>query len=97
LAPVRVGGNIKPPAKIRDVKPVYPPIAMESKVQGVVVIEITIDTAGNVMTAKILRGQPLLDQAALDAVQQWQFQPTLLNGTPVPVIMTATVNFSLAQ
>jgi TonB family protein len=94
-APVRVGGSIKPPVKLRDVKPVYPPIALESRVQGVVIIEIVVDTAGFVSDGKILRGQPLLDQAALDAVRQWQFQPTLLNGAPVPVIMTVTVNFTL--
>ena len=52
-------------------------------------------TAGNVASARVLRGQPLLDQAALDAVGQWQFEPTLLNNVPVPVIMTVTVNFSL--
>jgi protein TonB len=94
-APVRVGGSIKPPVKVRDVKPVYPPVAIESRVQGVVIIEIVVDTAGFVSDGKILRGQPLLDQAALDAVRQWQFQPTLLNGAPVPVIMTVTVNFTL--
>jgi TonB family protein len=95
LTPVRIGGHIKPPVKVRDVKAVYPPVALESRVQGVVIIEIVVDTAGFVSDGKILRGQPLLDQAALDAVRQWQFQPTLLNGAPVPVIMTVTVNFTL--
>ena len=94
-APVRVGGNIKPPTKTRDVKPVYPPIAQSARVQGVVIIEATIGADGRVKEAKVLRGQPLLDQAALDAVKQWQFTPTLLNGVPVPVIMTVTVNFTL--
>ena len=87
-APVRVGGNIKPPVKARDVKPVYPEIALNARVQGVVIIEATIDPLGNVAHGRILRGQPLLDQAALDAVKQWQFTPTLLNGVAVPVIMT---------
>ena len=94
-APVRVGGNIKPPTKTRDVKPVYPPIAQSARVQGVVIIEATIGADGRVKEAKVLRGQPLLDQAALDAVKQWQFTPTLLNNVPVPVIMTVTVNFTL--
>jgi protein TonB len=94
-APVRVGGNIKTPSKTRDVKPVYPPIAQSARVSGVVIIEATIGADGRVKDAKVLRSIPLLDQAALDAVKQWQFTPTLLNGVPVPVIMTVTVNFTL--
>ena len=73
----------------------YPPIAQSARVQGVVIIEATIGVDGRVTQAKVLRGQPLLDQAALDAVKQWQFTPTLLNNVPVPVIMTVTVNFTL--
>ena len=95
VAPVRVGGNIKAPQKIKDVKPVYPPIAQSARVQGVVIIEATIGVNGTVEEAKVLRSIPLLDAAALDAVRQWQFTPTLLNGVPVPVIMTVTVNFTL--
>jgi protein TonB len=94
-APVRVGGNIKAPQKVRDVRPVYPPIAQSARVQGIVIIEATIGPDGNVKDAKVLRSIPLLDQAALDAVKQWQFTPTLLNGVPVPVIMTVTVQFTL--
>ncbi len=94
-APVRVGGNVKAPPKIRDVKPVYPDEAKAAGVQGVVIIEATIDTSGFVSDAKVLRSIPLLDQAALDAVRQWEFTPTLLDGRPVPVIMTVTVNFTV--
>ncbi|PYR34856.1 MAG: hypothetical protein DMF90_15755, partial [Acidobacteria bacterium] len=94
-APVRVGGNIKPPTKVKDVKPVYPAIAQSARVQGVVIIEATIGPDGKVQEAKVLRSIPLLDAAALDAVRQWQFTPTLLNNVPVPVIMTVTVNFTL--
>lgn len=94
-APIRVGGNIKTPSKVRDVKPVYPPIAQSARVQGVVIIEATIGPDGRVKDAKVLRSIPLLDQAALDAVKQWVYSPTLLNGVPVPVIMTVTVNFTL--
>jgi protein TonB len=94
-APVRVGGAIKPPTKTKDVRPVYPPIAQSARVQGVVIIEATIGANGRVTDAKVLRSIPLLDQAALDAVKQWVFTPTLLNGVPVPVIMTVTVNFTL--
>ena len=94
-APVRVGGDIKAPNKIHDMRPVYPQVAMAAKVEGIVIIEATIGKDGHVTNAKVLRSQPLLDQAALDAVSQWQFTPTLLNKEPVEVIMTVTVNFTL--
>ena len=94
-APVRIGGSIKPPVKVRDVRPVYPPEAQEGRVQGVVIIEATIDGSGRVRNAKVLRSIPMLDQAAVDAVMQWEFTPTLLNDAPVPVIMTVTVNFTM--
>ena len=94
---VRVGGQIKPPTKIRNVQPVYPLIAQSARVQGVVIIEATIDPGGKVSGAHVIRSIPLLDQAALDAVRQWKFTPTLLNGVAVPVIMTVTVNFELSQ
>jgi TonB family protein len=92
---VRVGNGLKTPTKIKDVRPVYPLEALDAKVQGVVIIEATIDREGRVSDAKILRSIPLLDEAALTAVRQWEFVPTLLNGAPVPVIMTVTVNFSV--
>jgi TonB family protein len=92
---VRVGGTIKPPTRIVNVKPVYPEIAQSARVQGVVICEALIGPDGKVADAHILRSIPLLDQAALDAVRQWEFTPTTLNGNPVPVIMTTTVNFTL--
>jgi TonB family protein len=94
-APVRVGGNIPPPQKIKDVRPVYPTDAQQSGAQGVVIIEAIIDPTGKVSEARVVRSIPMLDQAATDAVRQWEFTPTLLNGTPVPVIMTVTVNFAM--
>jgi protein TonB len=95
-APVRVGGAIKPPVKTKNVAPMYPPIAQSARVQGVVIIEATISPQGRVQDARVLRSIPLLDAAALDAVRQWEFTPTLLNGVPVPVIMTVTVQFTLS-
>ena len=92
--PVRVGSNIATPRKIVHVDPVYPEIALQAKVRGVVIAEVRIGTDGSVEDAKILRSIPLLDQAALDAVRQWRFTPTLLNGQAVPVIATVTVNFT---
>jgi protein TonB len=95
--PIRPGGSVRPPAKIVHVAPQYPQIARASRVQGIVIIEATIDSRGNVESTVVLRSIPLLDQAALDAVRQWKFTPTLLNGIAVPVIMTVTVNFELSQ
>jgi len=92
---VRVGGNMKVPVKTKHVAPVYPPIAQSANVQGVVILEALLGPDGKVQDARILRSIPLLDQAALDAVKQWEFTPTLLNGSPVPVIMTATMQFTL--
>jgi len=93
LAAVRIGGKIKAPTKIKDVQPVYPAIAQAAHVAGVVMIEATIGPDGKVIDAKVVRSIPMLDQAALDAVQQWEYTPTLLNGVPVPVLVTVTINF----
>jgi TonB family protein len=93
--PLRVGGTIKPPTKLKNVSPVYPPDAQELKVQGVVIIEARIERDGTVSRARVLRSIPMLDDAAVDAVRQWEFTPTLLNGAPVPIMMTVTVNFTL--
>ena len=92
---IRVGSNIAAPKKIKDVAPIYPPIAQSARVSGIVIIETTIGTDGRVIDARIIRSIPLLDQAALAAVRQWEFTPVLLNGAPVPVIMSVTVNFTL--
>ena len=95
-APVRVGGNIHAPAKLNNVPPVYPPMAKQARVEGTVILEATISAQGRVTELKVLRGIPLLDNAAVDAVRQWSYSPTLLNGSPVSVVMTVTVNFHLA-
>jgi periplasmic protein TonB len=68
---------------------------MEARIQGVVVMEIRIDEHGSVDRAAVVRSVPALDAAAIEAVRQWEFEPTLLNGVPTPVIMTVTVQFSL--
>lgn len=93
--PVPVGGRIKNPAKIKDVRPVYPAIAGANRVEGRVIIQAIIGADGLVQDARVVGSVPLLDRAALDAVMQWQFSPTLLNGIPIPGIMTVTVNFTL--
>jgi protein TonB len=93
---IRVGGQIKQPRKLKDVAPVYPDIAKQARVQGVVILECTISPQGKVTNVKVLRGIPLLNDSAISAVRQWVYTPTLLNGVPVPVIMTVTVNFKLS-
>jgi TonB family protein len=94
MAAVRVGGRIKAPTKIKDVKPIYPALAQSARAAGVVTIEATIGPDGKVIDAKVVRSIPLLDQAALDAVRRWEYTPTLLNGKPVSVLMTVTINFT---
>ena len=93
--PVRVGGNIQAPTKITDVPPSYPPVAQAARVSGVVILEAVIGPDGRVTDVQILRSVALLDEAAVEAVRQWVYTPTMLNGVPVPVIMTVTVNFQL--
>jgi TonB family protein len=95
MGAVRVGGDVRPPRKIKDVPPVYPETAQNARVQGVVVLEARVDESGNVSDAKPLRSIPLLDDAAIDAVKQWKYEPSLLNGAPTAVVMTLTVNFTL--
>jgi protein TonB len=94
-APIRTGGDIRPPLKVRNVVPSYPEVARVAHVQGDVVLDCTISSEGRVVDVKILSGPILLQAAAVDAVRQWLYRPTLLNGVPVPVVMTVTVHFAL--
>lgn len=93
-SPVRVGGNVKAPERVRYVAPEYPEVAKQAHVAGIVIAELTVSPEGDVTDAHILRSIALLDQAALDAVKQWKYTPTTLNGVPVPIIITVTVNFT---
>jgi protein TonB len=95
--PVRLHSGIDAPVKIRDVRPEYPTIARTAGVKGLVIIEATIDTSGEVVGTRVLRSVPLLDEAALNAVRQWKYTPAKLNGEPVSVLITVTVNFTLGQ
>jgi TonB family protein len=95
--PVRVGSQLMTPQKIKDVQPIYPPVAKAAGVEGIVILELTIVRDGKVQNVKVLRSIPLLDQAAIDAVKRWEYVPTLLNGGRVPVIVTATVTFALPR
>ena len=89
----RVGGAVKAPPRL-DV-PRYPPDASAAGIRGSVVAEIVVDPSGNVTDAKVVESIPLLDEAALQAVRNWHYAPTLVNGEPVPVRIIVTVNFSL--
>ena len=93
---VRVGGNIRPPSKLKDVKPIYPSIAQAARVEGVVIIEATIGPDGKIEGTRVLRSIPFLDAAAVEAVRQWEYTPTLLNGSPVSLLMTVIVTFTLS-
>jgi protein TonB len=94
-APLRLHTGILPPQKIVDVAPVYPPLARASRQEGIVILETVITANGSVESVRVLKGYPLLDGAAIEAVRQWRFTPARLNGEPVPVVMTVTVNFTL--
>ena len=93
--PIRIGNGVPPPTKIHDVPPVYPPAAREAGVQGLVILEATIDPTGEVGSLEVLRSVPELEEAAVAAVEQWRYEPTLVDGAPVSVLMTVTINFLL--
>jgi len=94
-SPVRIGGDVRRPEKIKHVDPVYPAIAKAARVSGMVIVEATIATDGSVRGARVIRSVPMLDQAALDAVNQWRYTPTMLNSQPVEVIMSVNVTFAI--
>ena len=96
VAPLRVRGPITPPAKTKDVRPIYPKDAQARHVTGIVIIDATVSTEGCVSRAVVIRNvDPLLDVEALRAVSQWKFAPTLVDSVPHPVLMTVTVQFTL--
>ena len=84
-------------SRLQSVVPVYPPLAKAARIQGVVKFALTIGTDGTVRDAQLISGHPLLVQAARDAVLQWVYKPTLLNGEPIEVQTTVDVNFTLVQ
>jgi periplasmic protein TonB len=94
-APLRPGGDVREPRKLRAAPPAYPPLAVKTHIQGDVTLECVINTQGRVTEATIVSGSPLLTAAARDAVMQWVYTPTLLNGTPVPILLRVSVQFRL--
>jgi protein TonB len=95
--PVRAIGEIKPPRLLRRVEPEYPELARNAGVQGVVILEATTDIYGRVQNVRVLRSVPLLDQAAVEAVKQWIYEPMVINGRPRPVTFTVTIIFQLKK
>ena len=94
---VRAVGDVKPPTLVKQVDPLYPEIARQARVEGTVIVEAKADENGDVVGARILRSIPILDQAAIDAVKQWKYEPLIIGGKPRKVIFTVTVRFSLKE
>jgi len=94
---IRIGGNVQQAKIISQSRPVYPELAKNARIQGTVKLQAILGTDGRVMELSVLSGHPLLVQAALDAVRQWQYQPTRLNGKPVEVVTAVDVVFTLAS
>ncbi|HEX2711676.1 MAG TPA: TonB family protein [Candidatus Acidoferrales bacterium] len=94
-APVRVGGAVKAPRLLLRVEPTYPVLARQAKLQGDVVVDAVIDEHGNVASMHVLSGSPLLIQAAMDALRHWRYEPTTVDGQPIPVELTVTLTFRL--
>ena len=92
---IRVGSNVQAANLIHQVEPVYPPLALKARIQGTVRFNAVIGKDGTITNLQVLSGHPLLVQAALEAVKQWLYKPTLLNGEPVEVITTIDVNMTL--
>jgi periplasmic protein TonB len=93
--PERLHQGIQAPRKTVDVAPRYPTLARESHVEGTVILDVIIDERGAVTSTRVLKSVTFLDQAAIDAVQQWRFSPARLNGEAIPIVMTVTVTFRL--
>lgn len=93
--PIRVGGDVRPPKLIRRVEPNYPRLAKAANIQGDVVLEALLDKDGRVRNLEVKSGHPMLVDAAREAVAQWVYEPTYLNGVPYPVLFTVKVEFRL--
>lgn len=94
---IKVGGNVEQANLISKVTPAYPAEAKQDRIQGKVTLQVVIDKEGRVEEVSVLAGPDALVQAAVEAVRQWVYRPTLLNGDPVKVQTTVDVNFTLAQ
>ena len=94
---IRVGGNVQAAKLIRSVPPTYPPLALQARIQGIVRFTATIGHDGRVSEVTLISGHPLLVPAAQEAIRQYEYQPSLLNGQPVEVVTQVDVPFTLQQ
>lgn len=94
---ITIGGNVQQAKLVRQPKPIYPPLAKQARISGVVHLAAVISKDGTIQDLKVISGHPLLIPSALEAVKQWVYQPTLLNGEPVEVSTQIDVNFTLSQ
>jgi protein TonB len=92
-----VGGNVQADKLVQQPRPVYPPLAKQARISGVVHLAAVISKDGTIQDLKVISGHPLLIPSALEAVKQWVYQPTQLNGEPVEVSTQIDVNFTLSQ
>ena len=95
--PIRVGGNVQQANLLRQVQPIYPPIAKTAHISGTVVLHAIISKDGTIEQLEYISGPPLLMKNAMDAVRQWRYRPTMLNGEPVEVDTTVSVVFTLGS
>jgi protein TonB len=95
--PVRIGGQVSAPALVKRVEPTYPAIAQAAAIDGVVILDAIVDDRGRIQSLKVLRGHPLLAKAAIDAVQQWEYEPLKLNGTATPFELTVSLWFHFEE
>jgi protein TonB len=94
---VRIGGKLKAPKLLHSVGPVYPELAIQARIRGIVILEAQVGPDGRVMSVRIVQAAPVFEEAAVEAVKQWRYVPLLLNGAPTPFILTVTVNFNLVS
>jgi TonB family protein len=93
--PLAIGGAVRPPVKIVDVRPVYPELARQTRAHGMVEVDIVVGPNGEVESARVTKSVPLLDKAALDAVRKWKYAPTIVNGIAVPVKLSVGLSFAM--
>ena len=95
VEPVRIAGNVPKPRKTWNVTPEYPRLARLRRIEGIVILEVTVNRDGNVSNVSLLRSPVGLEDAAINAVRQWRYEPTIVNERPVSVIFSETVRFQM--
>jgi protein TonB len=93
--PLYLTGDVRPPERTSFVKPEYPEVARKARAEGKVILEIVVGRTGDVEGVRVLKSSPLFDQAAIEAVRKWKYQPALQGGRPIKVYLTVRVEFEL--